>query len=209
MNRVLDRGAIFAGWVGAGMAAVIVLSFELVIPVQPVVFYSAPLAGLLIGYYANARSERAGGAWTRVLTNALYAGLVTGLALAILYGAVRLLFFYADAGFSAEDRGGAVTCRSGEDCTYQRYLANPAYAAELRTAGVADAAGFERYFLGQQLNGGLILVLWTAVPALLGGVAYGASNSGALRPAPNVSASADETLADEDGIAPLPPATRE
>ena len=60
MSRVLDRGAIFAGWVGAGMAAVIVLSFELVIPVQPVVFYSAPFAGLLIGYYANQRSERAG-----------------------------------------------------------------------------------------------------------------------------------------------------
>ena len=35
------------------MAAVIVLSFELVIPVQPVVFYSAPLAGLLIGYHAK------------------------------------------------------------------------------------------------------------------------------------------------------------
>ena len=177
MSRVLDRGAIFAGWVGAGMAAVIVLSFELVIPVQPVVFYSAPFAGLLIGYYANQRSERAGGPWGRLVANALYAGLVTGITLALLYGALRLLFFYADQGYSADNRGGAVTCRSGADCTYQRYLADPTYAAELRAAGVTDAAGFERYFLSEQLNGGVTLVLWTLVPALLGGLAYGASNS--------------------------------
>jgi hypothetical protein len=179
MSRVLDRGAIFAGWVGAGMAAVIVLSFELVIPVQPVVFYSAPLAGLLIGYYANARSGRAGGPWARVVANAAYAGIVTGLSLAILYGAIRLLFFYGDAGFSANGQGGAVTCRSGADCTYQRYLADPASAAELRAAGITDAAGFERYFLGQQLDGGLILLMWTAVPALFGGLGFRAANSGA------------------------------
>jgi len=177
MSRVLDRGAIFAGWVGAGMAAVIVLSFELVIPVQPVVFYSAPLAGLLIGYYANTRSGRAGGPWARVAANAIYAGLVTGLSLALLYGAIRLLFFYGDAGFSAGSQGGAVTCRSGADCTYQRYLADPASAAELRAAGITDASSFERYFLAEQLDGGIILLLWTAVPALFGGLGWRAANS--------------------------------
>ena len=177
MSRVLDRGAIFAGWVGAGMAAVIVLSFELVIPVQPVVFYSAPLAGLLIGYYANARSLRAGGPWARVAANAVYAGLVTGVSLALLYGAVRLLFFYGDSGNVATGQGPAVACQSGPDCTYQRYLADPSSAAELRAAGITDAAGFERYFLGQQLDGGLILTLWTVVPALFGGLGYRAANA--------------------------------
>ncbi|MGO9178384.1 MAG: hypothetical protein ACLQBX_18425 [Candidatus Limnocylindrales bacterium] len=53
------------------MTAVIVLSFELVIPVQPVVFYSAPLAGLLIGYHAKTRSVRAGGPWARVAPSAV------------------------------------------------------------------------------------------------------------------------------------------
>ncbi len=173
MRRVVDRGAVFAGWVGVGMAAVIVLSFELVIPLQSVVFLSAPLAGLLIGYYANARSERPAGAWGRFLANAAYAGLVTGLSLALLYGAVRLLFFYADQGF--QPTGSAATCQSGADCTYQRYLADPASAQELRAAGVTDAAGFERYFLQQQLDGGVTLVVWTALPAVFGGLMYGAS----------------------------------
>ena len=39
----------------------------------------------MIGYYANARSERRGGPWGRVIANALFAGLVTGLTLAALY----------------------------------------------------------------------------------------------------------------------------
>lgn len=181
MSRLVDRGAIFAGWVGIGMAAVIVLSFELVIPLQAVVFLCAPLAGLLIGYYANSRSEigpRAGDAplrWPRMLGNALYAGLVTGLSLAILYGAVRLLFFYADQGYQPNGQGGAATCRAGADCVFQRYLADPSSAAELRNAGVTDAAQFETYFLRQQWDGALTLVLWTTLPALAGGAMYAAS----------------------------------
>lgn len=173
MHHLVDRGAIVAGWVGVGMAAVIVLSFELVIPLQTVVFLFAPLAGVLIGYYANARAERGAGAWGRFLANAAYAGAVTGLSLALMYGAVRLLFFYADQGFRPDTQGGAVTCQSGADCTYQRYLADPASAQELRAAGVTDAAGFERYFLRQQLDGGITLVVWTALPAIFGGLMYG------------------------------------
>ena len=38
----------------------------------------------MIGYYANARSDRRGGPWGRVIANALFAGLVTGLTLAVL-----------------------------------------------------------------------------------------------------------------------------
>ena len=66
---VVDRGAIFAGWVGLGMAVVIAIAFELIIAVQTLVFLFAPIAGLLIGVYANARSER----WRplrRVIANA-------------------------------------------------------------------------------------------------------------------------------------------
>jgi hypothetical protein len=91
-----------------------------------------------------------------------------------MYGAVRLLFFYADQGFQPSGQS-SVTCRSGADCTYQRYLADPASARELRAAGVTDAATFERYFLGQQLDGAVTLVVWTAAPAVLGGVMYAAT----------------------------------
>ena len=78
MGRVLDRGAIFAGWVGLGMAVVIAISFELIIAVQSLVFLLAIPAGLLIGFYADARSVRRR-PWWRVLVNALYAGLLTGV----------------------------------------------------------------------------------------------------------------------------------
>ncbi len=145
MGRVLDRGAIFAGWVSAGMAAVIVLSFELVVP---------PTGGLLRGATGGPahRSRRkhvlsmgrrpVGAGWPRTRPNA---GLVTGPTLALLHGAIRLLFFSGDAGFSAGSQGGAVTCRSAADCTCQRYLAPPVSAAELRAAGITDASGVERY----------------------------------------------------------------
>ncbi len=58
MTRFIDAGAVFAGWVGLGMALVIAIAFELIIPVQTVVFVGAPLAGIVIGVYANVRSER-------------------------------------------------------------------------------------------------------------------------------------------------------
>ena len=70
MRRVIDQGAIFGGWVGVGMALVLAIAFELIIPVQTLVFMLAPLMGVLIGVYANVRSER----WRprgRVLMNAL------------------------------------------------------------------------------------------------------------------------------------------
>ncbi len=57
MNRVVGRfvdpGAIFAGWVGVGMAMTIAVSFLLVIPIEPVFWLMAPLAGVLIGYFAD------------------------------------------------------------------------------------------------------------------------------------------------------------
>ena len=67
MRRFVDRGAITAAWVGLGMAVTIGVSFLLVIPIEPVYWIFALPAGLLIGYYANARSERAGGPWKRLI----------------------------------------------------------------------------------------------------------------------------------------------
>jgi hypothetical protein len=43
-----------------------------------------PAGGLLIGYYANQRSNRRAGPWRRILVNGLFAGIVTGLTAAAL-----------------------------------------------------------------------------------------------------------------------------
>ncbi len=95
--RFIDPGAVFGGWVGLGTAIVLAMAFELIIPVQALVFLLAPLMGVLIGVYANVRSER----WRprgRVLANAAYAGLVTGVAMALIYVGLRLVFIYGDTG---------------------------------------------------------------------------------------------------------------
>jgi hypothetical protein len=169
--RVLDKGAKFAGWVGVGMAIVIAMAFELIIAVQSIVFLVAPLAGILIGAYANQRSERWRPRW-RVVVNAAYAGLVTGLALAILYVLLRLLFIFADSGypdFNRTDVNGAPTgiqCAAGPECTYQRYV-GAGRDPELRAVGVTDGASFGSFVLREQLQGGGILVGLTVVGSLL------------------------------------------
>jgi hypothetical protein len=174
MGRVLDRGAIFAGWVGLGMAVVIALSFELIIAVQSLVFLLAIPAGLLIGFYADARSVRRR-PWWRVLVNALYAGLLTGVSLAVLYAGLRLLFVYADTGYRDAAQGGPLTCATGPECTYLRYLDQAAkgIGPDLAAAGVTDVATFERYVLQEQLNGALILTGLVTGGALVGGALYG------------------------------------
>ena len=48
-GRFLDRGAVFAGWVGLGMGLVIAIAFELIVAIQPLVFLLALPAGALIG----------------------------------------------------------------------------------------------------------------------------------------------------------------
>ena len=70
MSRIVDRGAITAAIVGLGMAVTIAVSFLLVIPVEPISGYLSLPAGLLIGYYADARSGPGPGAWARILVNA-------------------------------------------------------------------------------------------------------------------------------------------
>lgn len=171
----IDGGAVFAGWVGLGMALVIAIAFQLIIAIQALVFLLAPLAGLLIGAYANHRAQRRRPVW-RVLLNAGYAGLVTGVGLAIMYVALRLLFIYADTGFRPGENG-QLDCSPGPECAYLRYVGE-GYGDELAAFGVVDGATFGEYALREQLTGGLILVSLTLGGALVAGAFRALSGSG-------------------------------
>ena len=196
MRRVVDRGAIFAGWVGLGMAVTIAISFELIIAVQALVFLAAIPAGLLIGFYAAARSERRRPVW-RAITDATYAGLVTAVSLALVYAAIRLLFIYADSGYPSYNVTGPLgealspTCAPGPGCAYQRYLdqaaTDPAFAAALAQAGVSDTSSFEAFVLRDQLDGGLVLVAMVVGGAVAGGLFYAVAGP-AKRPEPTLTA---------------------
>jgi hypothetical protein len=171
LNHVVDRGAITAAYVGIGMAMTIGVSFLLVIPIEPIYWLLAPPAGLMIGYYANQRSNRTRGAWRRVIVNGLFAGVVTGLTLAGLLLAVKLLFFNADSGYRDGSLGGPISCSSGADCVYQRYL-DAGKAAELAAVGVTDPASFSRFYWNQQLTTAGLLLAITTVTGLLGGLTF-------------------------------------
>ncbi len=175
MRRFVDRGAITAAWVGLGMAVTIGVSFLLVIPIEPIYWIFALPAGLLIGYYANARSERAGGPWKRIVSNALWAGLVTGITYAVLLLGVKAMFFNLDNGYRDASSGGPLTCVAGADCVYRRYLAadqGPALVA----AGVTDVAGFTSlYWRDQTTSAGTTFGLALG-GALMGGLMFGAAN---------------------------------
>jgi hypothetical protein len=178
VSRVVDRGAITAAYVGIGMAVTIAVSFLLVIPIEPIYWLLAIPAGLLIGYYANQRSDRRAGPWSRIVTNALFAGLVTGLTLAVLLLAVKALFFFADSGYPTFNRldedGKAMApfCDPGAGCVYARYL-EAGSTAEFEAAGVTDVGSFTGLYWGQQASTAGVLLLVTLGGALLGGLAYG------------------------------------
>jgi hypothetical protein len=174
VTRFVDRGAIVAGWVGVGVAVTVAISFLLVIPIEPLYWLVALPSGLLIGYYANARSERSAGPWSRILVNALWAGLVTGLAFAILLLAVKALFFAADDGYRDTDAGGRVVCSGGADCVYQRYL-DDGQGDELAARGVTDVESFTTYYWSEQVRTAGLLVGATVMGALAGGLIYGAA----------------------------------
>lgn len=178
-DRFIDRGAIFGGWVGLGMALVLAIAFELIIPVQTIVFLLALPMGALIGAYANVRSER----WRprgRVLTNAAYAGAVTGVGVAVLYVLIRLVFLYGDGG-SLPD-GTSLTCQTGPACTYQRYVA-AGQADELASLGITDAASLEAATWRELVSTGTGLFVLTLVGGLLGGVARSATaQPGTVKP---------------------------
>lgn len=174
VGRVVDRGAVAAAFVGIGMAVTIVASFTLIIPIEAIIWLLALPSGLAIGYYANQRSDRRAGPWSRIVTNGLFAGLVTGLSIVALLLVVKALFFFADNGYRDPGLGGSLVCDPGAGCVYERYLED-GKGPQLAAAGVTDPASFTGFYWGEQLSSGGILVVLTALGALGGAGLYGVS----------------------------------
>ena len=183
MNRVADRGAITAAYVGIGMAITIGVSFLLFIPIEPIIWLLALPSGVLIGYYANARSNRRAGPWLRILSNALFASVVTGLTAVLLLLSIKALFFYADNGFRDPGQGGSLSCAAGADCVYQRYL-DAGRGPDMASIGVTDATSFTGFYWREQFGTAVAVFALTAVGGLVGGALYGT-----FRPKPEPSAS--------------------
>ena len=117
MSRFVDGGAILAGWVGVGLAMAIVVSFLLVIPIEPIFWLMSPLAGLLLGHYANARAERRAGPWRGILPNGVCASLLTAVTFALCVMGTKTIFFFADNGYRPAGQGGPIAgCVPGADC---------------------------------------------------------------------------------------------
>lgn len=187
MSRLFDRGATTAAFVGIGVAVTMAMSFLLIIPIEPAYLLLSIPAGLVIGYYANARSRRVRGEWRRIVPNALLAGLVTGVSLAALLLATKALFFYADNGYPDFNRvvdGVAVgqTCVTGADCVYRRYLA--ADAEQLAASGVTDAASFSTAYWNAQMSSSRLLLGGTTIAALFGGLLFGLGGPRTAAPVP-------------------------
>ncbi|HEX2469847.1 MAG TPA: hypothetical protein VHK05_04605 [Candidatus Limnocylindrales bacterium] len=179
MSRIVDRGAITAAYVGMGMAVTIAASFLLIIPIEPIIWLLAIPSGLLIGYYANQRSDRRAGPWSRILRNGVFAAFVTGLTSAALLLLLKSIFFFADSGYPDFNRVDPQTgqpippyCETGAECVYSRYLAL-GRGPELVAAGVTDAASFGALYWNEQFSvaGGLLLI--TTGGGLGGAVIYG------------------------------------
>ena len=169
---LVDRAALPAAFVGIGMAVTIGISFLLVIPIEPIYWVLSVPAGLLIGYYANTRAVRGRGEWLPILGNGFVSGLATGLTLAALLLAVKGLFFFADDGYR-DAPAGRISCTTGADCVYQRYVI--AQGDELRANGVTDAASFSVFYWSQQWQTAGTLVLAASAFGVLGAVLYGAT----------------------------------
>jgi hypothetical protein len=187
VNRLIDRGAITGAYVGIGMAVTIVASFTLIIPIEWLIWVLALPSGLLIGYYANQRSNRRSGPWGRILTNGMFAALVTGLTLAALVLVIKALFFFADNGYRDPGLGGSLGCTPGADCVYQRYL-DAGHGPGLVAAGVTDASTFTGFYWGEQLGSAGTIVAITAVGGLGGAALYGV-----FRPKPTASPAVSAT----------------
>jgi hypothetical protein len=119
----------------------------------------------------------------RLFANAAWAGFVTGISIAIMYLAIRLLFLYADTGQMPDGSvvttgtaadGTPIACTPGPDCTYHRYLVDPTLAEagqDLVAQGITDGDSFARAFVGQLVAGGAwIVVLTMAGAAVAGGI---------------------------------------
>lgn len=180
MSRIVDRGAVTAAYVGIGVAITVAVSFLLIIPIEPVIWLLSVPAGLVIGYYANQRSNRRAGPWSRILRNGVFAGLVTGIATAALILVLKSIFFFADTGYPdfnrADKQGNPIPpyCQTGGDCVYHRYLARNG-EADLRAAGATDAASFGALYWNQQFTVAGALLIATTLGGLGGAAMYGAT----------------------------------
>lgn len=193
MSRFVDRGAIVAAFVGVGMAVTMAIGLLLIIPIEPAYILLSLPGGMVIGYYANARSARVRGQWRRILPNALLAGAVTGLTLAAFVLGTRALFFFGDSGFPDFNRvenGVPVgpTCEPGGDCTYRRYLL--AEPEDLLAAGVTDVASFADAYWAQQWSTARLLLGMTTGAALFGGALFGIAGPRRAAANPRVAAAA-------------------
>jgi hypothetical protein len=181
VSRFFDRGAITAAWVGVGMAVTIGVSFILVIPIEVVYtgviapgFPIGWLAGLTIGYYANSRSNRQGGPWGRILANAALAGAATALTFALLFLGIKALFFTVDNGYRDASSGGPLTCTTGADCVYQRYVS--LQPEVLEASGVTNVEEFTALYWSQQLSTAGGLAIATLIAAVAGGAVFRIAN---------------------------------
>ena len=103
--------------------------------------------------------------------NGLFAGLVTGVTLALLLLGVKALFFAADNGFRDPGLGGPLTCSGGASCVFARYQAQD--AAGLASAGITDASTFTSFYWGQQFQTAGTLIVVTLAGAAGGALAFG------------------------------------
>ena len=187
MSRFVDRGAVIAAYVGIGMAVTIAMSFLLIIPIEWVVWVLTIPAWLLIGYYANQRSDRRAGPWSRIILNGVFAALVTGLTMAAMLLLVKGLFFFADDGYRDAGQGGRIECRVGADCVYQRYL-EAGRGPDLAAAGVTDASTFARFYWQEQFSTAGTIVLLTTLSGLGGAALYGVFRPKPVAPGPESAA---------------------
>jgi hypothetical protein len=171
VSRVADRGAIAAAYVGIGMAVTIVVSFLLIIPIEGLIWLCALPSGMLIGYYANQRSNRRAGPWPRIVTNGLFAAVVTGLTIAVLLLMIKALFFYADDGYRDPGLGGPISCATGADCVYQRYV-DAGRGPDLAAAGVTETS-FTAFYWSEQLGSATTVLVLTTLGGLGGATLYG------------------------------------
>jgi hypothetical protein len=191
VSRFVDRGAVVAAYVGVGMAVTMAIGFLLVIPIEPAYVLLSIPGGMIIGYYANARSARSRGQWRRIVPNALLAGVVTGVMLATLALGTKALFFFGDSGFPDFNRvenGVQVgqTCVSGGDCVYHRYLL--AEPGQLAAAGVTDSASFANVYWDQQWSTARLLVGIATGAALFGGFLFAIAGPRQVRLTPRSAA---------------------
>ena len=162
------------------MALVLAIAFELIIPVQTLVFLLAPLMGVLIGVYANVRSER----WRprgRVMANAAVRGprdrsrhrgpVRRAAARVHLWRHGRL------------PDGTSLSCNTGPDCIYARYVA-VGQAEELAPLGITDGASLAAAAWRELLIFGGGLIVLTVAGGLVGGAIRSASKLPSSAPLP-------------------------